>query len=61
MRQAYEDEDNAPMFGDVPLPYTIRTWEEMIRIWEGEHNGQDLDGGKAEGERNDGNGAPALD
>ena len=38
MRQAYEDEDNAPMFGDVPLPYPIRTWAEMIEAWEGEHN-----------------------
>ena len=38
MRQAYDDEDNAPMFGDVPLPYPIRTWAEMIEAWEGEHN-----------------------
>lgn len=38
MKQAYDDEDNAPMFGDVPLPYRIRTWEEMIEAWEGEHN-----------------------
>jgi len=26
------------MFGDVPLPYPLRTWEEMIKAWEGEHN-----------------------
>jgi hypothetical protein len=26
------------MFGDVPLPYPIRTWAEMIEAWEGEHN-----------------------
>ena len=38
MRQAYEDEDNAPMFGDVPLPYSIRTWTEMIKEWEGKYN-----------------------
>lgn len=38
MRQAYEDEDNAPMFGDLPLPYPIRTWAEMIKAWEGKHN-----------------------
>lgn len=38
MRQAYEDEDNAPMFGDVPLPYPIRTWAEMIEAWEGKYN-----------------------
>ena len=39
MRQAYEDEDNAPMFGDVPLPYPIRTWAEMIEAWEGKPDG----------------------
>ena len=61
MIHAYEDEDNAPMFWDVPLPYPIRTWEEMIKAWEGEHNGQNMDGGKAEGEGNDGHGAAALD
>ena len=38
MFYAYEDEDNAPMFGDVPLPYHIRTWEEMIKAWEGKDN-----------------------
>ena len=39
MIQAYDDEDNAPMaFEDLPLPYRIRTWEEMIKAWEGEHN-----------------------
>lgn len=49
MRQAYDDEDNAPMFGDLPLPYPIRTWEEMIKSWEGEHN---ADGqGQASGRR----------
>lgn len=61
MIHAYEDEDNAPMCGDVPLPYLIRTWEEMIKAWEGEHNGQNMDGRKAEGEGNDGHGAAALD
>ena len=38
MKQAYDDEDNAPMFGDLPLPYPVRTWAEMIKAWEGEHN-----------------------
>ena len=38
MRQAYDDEDNAPMFWDVPLPYPIRTWAEMIEAWEGKDN-----------------------
>lgn len=38
MRQAYDDEDNLPMFGDLPLLYPIRTWEEMVREWEGKHN-----------------------
>ena len=38
MRQAYDDEDNMPMFGDLPLPYPIRTWEEMIKTWEGKHH-----------------------
>lgn len=54
MRQAYEDEDNAPMFGDVPLPYPIRTWAEMIDAWEGEHNadGQGAISGGLETDRN---------
>lgn len=30
MRQAYDDEDNAPMFEELPLPYPIRLWAEMI-------------------------------
>lgn len=38
MIYAYEDEDNAPMVMDLLLPYQIRTWEEMIKEWEGEHN-----------------------
>lgn len=38
MIHAYDDEDNAPMFGDVPLPYRIRTWEEVIKELDGEHN-----------------------
>lgn len=38
MRQAYDDEDNAPMFEELPLPYRIRTWEEMIKAWEGKYN-----------------------
>lgn len=35
MIYAYEDEDNAPMCGDVPLPYLIRILDEMIKAWEG--------------------------
>ena len=38
MIQAYDDEDNAPMWTDLPFPYRIRTWEEMIREWEGKNN-----------------------
>lgn len=38
MIHAYDDEDNAPMTGDVPLPYRIRTWEEMINSCEGKYN-----------------------
>lgn len=38
MRYIYNDEDNAPMVMDVPPPYRIRTWEEMIKSWEGKHN-----------------------
>ena len=34
MIQAYDDEDNAPMaFEDLPLPYRIRTWEEVQEEW----------------------------
>ena len=38
MIYAYDDEDNAPMWVDLPLPYPIRTWDEMVKAWEGEHN-----------------------
>lgn len=38
MKQAYDDEDNAPMFGDLPIPYPVRTWEEMIKAWEVKYN-----------------------
>ena len=34
MIQEYDDEDNAPMVMDLPLPYPVRTWEEMIKSWE---------------------------
>lgn len=40
MLQAYDDEDNAPMCADLPLSYRLRTWDEMIREWEGKHEGQ---------------------
>ena len=63
MRQAYEDEDNAPMFGDVPLPYPIRTWAEMIEAWEGEHNadGQGEVSGGLEADRANSEGKSRMD
>lgn len=61
MLYAYEDEDNSPMCGDVPPPYPIRTWDEMIKAWEGKCNGKNMDGREAEGEGNDGHGAAVLD
>lgn len=53
MIQSYDDEDNAPMTENLPLPYRIRTWEEMIKSWEGEHNadGQGEVSGGLEGDR----------
>jgi len=53
MIHAYDDEDNAPMFGEVPLPYRIRTWEEFIREWEGKDDadGQSAISGRLEGDR----------
>ena len=50
MIQAYDDEDNAPMCVDLPLPYRLRTWDEMIREWEGKHDGEDGHG-DADGDR----------
>lgn len=61
MIHAYEDEDNAPMYGDVPLPYQIRTYDKMMIALEGEHNGKDLDGREAEGKEYDGHGAADVD
>lgn len=63
MRQAYEDEDNAPMFGDLPLPYPIRTWEEMIKAWEGKHNadGQGQVSGGLEADRANSEGESRMD
>lgn len=63
MRQAYEDEDNAPMFGDLPLPYPIRTWEEVIKEWEGEHNadGQGKVSGGLEADRANSEGESRMD
>ena len=63
MRQAYEDEDNAPMFGDLPLPYPIRTWEEMIEAWEGKHNadGQGQVSGGLEANRANSEGEGRMD
>ena len=46
---AYDDEDNAPMVGDLPLLYPIRTWEEIQEAWERQNNGETADGtGKEE-------------
>lgn len=63
MRQAYEDEDNAPMLGDVPLQYPIRTWAEMIEAWEGEHNadGQGEVSGGLEANRANSEGESRMD
>ena len=63
MLYAYEDEDNAPMFGDVPLPYPIRTWEEMIKAWEGKHNadGQGQVSGGLEADRANSEGESRMD
>ena len=44
MIHAYEDEDNVPMCEDLPLPYPIRTWDEMMEVWYGKR----MDGRKAE-------------
>ena len=63
MIHAYDDEDNAPMSEDLPLPYPIRTWEEMIKAWEGEHNadGQGEVSGGLEADRADGEGESRMD
>ena len=63
MIHAYDDEDNAPMFGDVPLPYRIRTWEEMIREWEGKQNadGQGQVSGGLEADRANSEGKSRMD
>jgi len=53
MIQAYDDEDNVPMCADLPPPYPIRTWEEMLREWEGKCNadGQGKISGELEADR----------
>lgn len=63
MRQAYDDEDNAPMSDDIGLPYPIRTWDEMIKAWEGEHNadGQGQVSGGLEADRANSEGESRLD
>lgn len=63
MIYAYDDEDNMPMFGDLPLPYPIRTWEEMIKVWEGEHNadGQGQVSGGLEADRANSEGESRMD
>ena len=64
MIHAYDDEDNAPMaFEDLPPPYRIRTWEEMIKAWEGEHNadGQGQVSGGLEADRADSEGESRMD
>lgn len=51
------------MFGDVPLPYPIRTWEEMIRDWEGKHDadGQGKISGRLEADRANSEGKSRMD
>ena len=63
MIQAYDDEDNAPMAVDLPLPYRIRTWEEMIKEWEGKHNadGQGQVSGGLEADRANSEGESRMD
>ena len=63
MIQAYDDEDNAPMNADLPLPYRIRTWEDMIREWEGKHDadGQGAVPGGLEADRAGSEGKGRLD
>ena len=63
MRQAYDDEDNMPMFGDLPLPYPIRTWEEIIKEWEGKDNadGQGQISGGLEADRANSKGESRMD
>ena len=64
MLQAYDDEDNVPMvFESLPLPYRIRTWEEMIREWEGKHNadGQGALSGGLEADRANSEGKSRMD
>ena len=63
MIHAYDDEDNMPMFGEPPLHYPIRTWEEMINSWEGEHNadGQGEVSGELETDRANSEGKSRMD
>lgn len=63
MNRAYDDEDNAPIVDDLPLPYRIRTWEEMIREWEGKHNadGQGAISGGLEEDRANSEGESRMD
>ena len=63
MRYIYNDEDNAPMVMDVPPPYRIRTWEEMIKSWDGEHNadGQGQVSGGLEADRANSEGESRMD
>lgn len=63
MIHAYDDEDNAPMFGDLPLPYPIKTWAEMIEAWEGKHNadGQCEISGGLEADRANSKGESRMD
>ena len=63
MIYAYEDEDNAPMVMDLPLPYPVKTWEEIIGTWEGEHNadGQCAISGGLEADRANSEGEGRMD
>ena len=63
MIHAYDDEDNAPMSEDLPSPYRIRTWEEVIKEWEGEHDadGQGQVSGGLEADRDGSEGEIRMD
>ena len=64
MIHAYDDEDNVPMaFEDLPPPYRIRTWDEMIKEWEGKNNadGQGKISGGLEADRANSEGESRMD
>ena len=62
-RIVYDDEDNAPMSDGIGLPYPLRTWDEMIKAWEGKHNayGQGQVSGRLETDRANSEGKSRMD